>query len=90
MIDASRRWHKTFKRTLEKLGCKALNSDKSIYIFFFDGEFAGFIIIHVDDFFSGGNSAYKTMIIAELIMIFQIGCREQDEFKYLGWKPRSV
>lgn len=85
LIDAARCWYKTVKRVLEGLGCTALKLDKSIYIYHHNNKFAGFLIIHVDDFLVGGDETFKTAVINQLVRKFQIRCREQDEFKYIGW-----
>ena len=85
LIDAARCWYQTVKRVLEELGCTALTLDRSIYIFRHDNAFAGFLIIHVDDFLIGGNESFKKIIITQLMKRFQIRCREQDEFTYIGW-----
>ena len=84
--DASRCWFLTAKRLLEKLGCKCLSLDYSVYIYHdSEGKLAGFLVIHVDDFLVGGNSEFKRNVIDELMKILKISCREQDNFRYIGW-----
>ena len=82
--DASRRWYFTVRDFLLEIGCCQSKCDLSIFTYYEDENFAGIIIIHVDDFAWGGTEAFESKIICRLQEKFLFGKTATVEFTFLG------
>ena len=83
--DAARCWYLTVRKCLLKLGCESIEYDKSVYIYIKDNVVRGFLVIHVDDFLSGGDSMFKENVLIPLKKTFKMGVNHKKKFRYIGW-----
>jgi len=74
----------SLKKTLEKLGMKALSGDSAFFTLHEDGKLVGFVCIHVDDLLMAGNPKFERFIVGKLKSHFQFSKVENQKFKYLG------
>ena len=64
--DASRKWFMTVKKKLQAFGCVPLKHDCSVYVYFYNSNFSGFLVIHVDDFIIAGDENFHNNVIIKL------------------------
>ena len=82
--DASRYWYMRVRQELFKLNMSPSKYDKAIFYWFHQGELAGVITAHVDDFFWCGTKHFKSCVIDELRNIFLFGEEHSEIFRYVG------
>ena len=87
--DAARAWFMTVKEELILYGCVQMPLDKSVFVYQPNGEFSGFLNIHVDDFLGAGNIDFHEKVIKRLKEKFQIGTEEHGDFTYVGWNIKQ-
>ena len=88
--DAARAWFFTVKKELLKYGCVQMPLDNSVYVYHKSNQkFAGFLVIHVDDFLVAGNEEFYEKVILPLKQKFQIGTEEEGDFTYVGWNIKQ-
>ena len=79
----SRVWYFSVRDELLKCGCIQSKADLLFY-WYYDDKLAGLFLMHVNDFFWGGNSAFRDTVISRIISTFQIGKEESGLFKFIG------
>ena len=84
LSDASRVWYFSVRDELLKCGCIQSKADLSLFYWHYDDKLAGLFLMHVDDFFWGGNSAFRDTVISKIISTLQIGKEESGIFKFIG------
>ena len=82
--DASRCWYMRVRQELFNLNMISSKYDKAIFYWFYEGELAGIITCHVDDFFWCGTKNFKSKVIDKLRSIFLFGEEHSEIFKYVG------
>ena len=70
-------WYFSVQDELLKRGCIQSKADLSLLYWYHDNKLAGLFLMHVDDFFWGGNSAFRVTVISKI----QIGKEESGIFK---------
>ena len=66
LLDGSRLFYLELKKTLEKLGMKALSGDSAFFTLHENGKLVGFVCIHVDDLLMAGNPKFESFIVGKL------------------------
>ena len=84
MSDAPRAWYLRVKEVLISLGAGCCKHDAGLFYSHKNGNLQGIIVIHVDDFFWGGNKTFVHEVIKPFKQTFEIGTEETGSFKYLG------
>ena len=84
LSDAPRAWYLRVKEVLISLGAQCCKHDAGLFYWHKDGCLRGLIVIHVDDFFWGGDNYFMKQVIQSLKETFEIGTEETGSFKYLG------
>ena len=83
LIDGSRLFYLELKKTLEKIGLKALSGDAAFFTFHQEGKLIGFVCIHVDDMLMAGNVDFEEKVVEALRKHFRFSKIERKTFKYL-------
>lgn len=84
LSDAPRAWYLRVKEVLISLGAQCCKHDAGLFYWHKDGCLCGLIVIHVDDFFWGGDNCFVNQVIQPFKNTFEIGTEETGSFKYLG------
>ena len=84
LYDASRRWWVKVMEELKELGGRTLVGDESTIYFHKDGELAGIIGLHVDDFQGTGNDWFFRNVMDSIANKFKISKREIQRFRFTG------
>jgi len=87
--DAARQWYLTVKNELLQYGCVQMPLDSSVFVYYTNGEFSGFLAVHVDDFLGAGSEEFHDKVIRRLKEKFQIGTEDEGEFTYVGWNIKQ-
>ena len=85
LSDASRSWYLRVQEVLESVEMVMCKYDYCLFHWFdANGELAGIICIHVDDFFYCGSALFHKKVISVVKCAFKIGSEDEMFFNYLG------
>ena len=85
LSDASRSWYLRVQEVLESVKMVMCKYDYCLFVWFDgNGELAGIICIHVDDFFYCGTALFHKEVITVVKCAFKIGSEDAMFFNYLG------
>lgn len=86
LSDASRKWYTSVVKELLNCGCIQSKYDMALFYWYSSGNgaFSGILIMHVDDFLWAGDPKFELNIINKLRSVFEIGCENEGNFRYLG------
>ena len=86
LIDGSRLFFIELKKTLERLGMRALSGDSAFFTCHKAEKLLGFICIYVDDLLMCGNRDFEKLIVDKLMKQFKFSKLERGKFSYLECK----
>ena len=84
LCDAARAWYDTITNELIKMGVRQCSLDKSLFLWYNNGELEGIICLYVDDFLFAGSQVFLDTIIRTLVKTFKIGSEHSENFTYVG------
>jgi len=87
--EAARLWYDKLTKALIIAGGQKLIGDPACYLFFENGVWIGFVMIHVDDIIPGGTPEFTEMIMDTLRTQFKISKDQARKFTYIGMALRS-
>ena len=86
LYDGARQFYLSVHNELTKLGCAVSSVDPSVFYYVgFNGQLAGVLISHVDDFLHAGGKDFDSKIMDPLRKRFVAGKIEAQSFKYVGF-----
>ena len=89
--DAPRKWYETVKEHLFGLDLVMHKYDPGLFLMYDkDGFLAGFMFVHVDDFFYGGIEYFHAKVIASFEKVFPIRTKHKYNFLYLGMMIETI
>ena len=84
LCDAARAWYFRVRKVLLSLGMQMSSLDQALFYWCLNGELAGIICIHVDDFFWAGSEYFSVRVMKEVENQFFVGSTSCGSFKYIG------
>ena len=87
--DASRKWFQSTERTLLSLGMTQSLNDNCLFFLHKDDILHGILLIHVDDFLTGGSDIFKTEVISKLREKYCFGKVTSRNFVFTGLNIRQ-
>jgi len=87
--EAARLWYDKLTKALIEVGGQKLIGDPACYLFFENGVWVGFVMIHVDNIIPGGSPEFTEMIMDTLRTQFKISKDQARKFTYIGMALRS-
>ncbi len=87
--EAARLWYDKLTKALIIARGQKLIGDPACYLFFENGVWIGFVMIHVDDIIPGGTPEFTEMIMDTLRTQFKISKDQARKFTYIGMALRS-
>ena len=84
MTDASRVWYLRVVEELNNLGAKTSRYDKAFFMWKYQGNLEGLIVVHVDDFLWTGSEVFLERVITPLKAVFKISKEFDSFFRYIG------
>ena len=88
--QASRKWYIKISNELKNLGVKMCQMDEAFFYWHHEGQLAGLLAGHVDDFFWCGSEKFRAEIIDKVISRFNISSDLHDSFTFLGLKVHQL
>ena len=89
--DASRKFWLRVKRIFKELGLRKLDGDEAVYYKLNEeGNLAGMVSTHVDDFDLAGRKKFVEMITKEISRVLDVSTVESDCFRFTGIDVKKV
>ena len=82
--DASRMWFLNVSEVLQRLGCKQVGLDQSVYVHQENLQLTGMFVVHVDDFLHIGRKYFYSHVVEKLREAFKVGSMGKQAFAYIG------
>ncbi len=87
--EAARLWYDKLMKALIAAGGQRLIGDPASFLFFENGEWIGFVMVHVEDIIPGGTPEFNEMIMTTLRTQFKISKDQVRKFTYIGMALRT-
>jgi len=89
--DASRRFWLRVKSIFKELGLRKLDGDEAVYYKLNEeGNLAGMVSTHVDDFDVAGRKKFVEMLTKEISKVLDVSTVESDCFRFTGIDVKKV
>jgi hypothetical protein len=83
--DAARQFYTSVVDELTALGCTQSKLDPALFYLRVNGQLAGIIASHIDDFLHVGNEEFESRVMIKLRNRFLAGKVEASNFRYVGF-----
>jgi len=87
--EAARLWYDKFTKVLITAGAQRIIGDPACFLFFENGKWIGFVMVHVKNIIPGGTPEFNEMIMTTLRTQFKISKDQVRKFTYIGMALRT-
>ena len=84
--DAARVWYEKVVKVISERGGQRSRLDPTLFVGKKKKRITGLMVIHVDNFYYGGEKEFYQSIIRKIKDKFKIGEEKEENFKYLGMR----